>query len=608
MIETRDTSYAGLKRRLEFAESALQAIREGQVDTILGEGKTLVVRLAHLEEQLRKSEYQKDLILNATSEMVAYCDTDLHVIWANKALGDALREPVEALAGRHCYELWPGRSEPCDNCPLLLAAATGVFHQTELRTADERVWQVRGYPVKDEKGDLIALIEFTQEITAQRQAEAEKEALEFQARQLQKAESLHRMAGAIAHHFNNQLQGVTGYLELAMEDLKCGAEPAEAITQAMQAAQGAARVSRQMLTYLGQTPSERKIMDLSEACRVDLPMLRACIPANITLEADLPSPGPGVKADRNQVEQILTNLVSNASESMGDSGGVIRLTVKTVSGEDILAGRRFPVDWRPKVQAYACLEVKDNGPGIPEHDIEKLFDPFFSTKFTGRGLGLSVVSGIIQAHGGCIAVESRCGTGKSEVGGQRSEDRGQRSEVGGQNSENLCVSASLRENLVGSVFRVFLPLMEGEAPRTEKKPLTGGDAPWRGGKVLLVEDTEQVRKLGVRMLERLGWQVIAATDGVEGVELFRTQQNDIRFVLSDLSMPGMDGWKTIEALRGLRPNIPVILVSGYDEATVMSGDHAELPQVFLGKPYGFDELREAISRIIEPQMDTDGRG
>ena len=198
-------------------------------------------------------------------------------------------------------------------------------------------------------------------------------------------------------------------------------------------------------------------------------------------------------------------------------------------------------------------------------------------------------------------------------------DGGQESGVGGQRSENLGVSvypvapedgtgASLREKCVGSVFRVFLPLMEGEVPRAEKKPVTGGDAPQRSGKVLLVEDTEQVRKLGVRMLERLGWQVIAARDGVEGVELFRTQQNDICFVLSDLSMPGMDGWKTIEALRGLRPNIPVILVSGYDEATVMSGDHAELPQVFLGKPYGFDELREAIRRIIEPQMDTDGRG
>ena len=146
-------------------------------------------------------------------------------------------------------------------------------------------------------------------------------------------------------------------------------------------------------------------------------------------------------------------------------------------------------------------------------------------------------------------------------------DGGQESGVGGQRSENLCVSvypvapedgtgASLREKCVGSVFRVFLPLMEGEVLRAEKKPVTGGDAPQRGGKVLLVEDTEQVRKLGVRMLERLGWQVIAARDGMEGVELFRTQQNDIRFVLSDLSMPGMDGWKTIEALRGHQAEHP----------------------------------------------------
>ena len=151
---------------------------------------------------------------------------------------------------------------------------------------------------------------------------------------------------------------------------------------------------------------------------------------------------------------------------------------------------------------------------------------------------------------------------------------------------------------------MFLPLMEGEVARPEKKAAPG-DAPQGGGTVLLVEDTEQVRKLGVRMLEFLGFTVLAAKDGMEGVEIFRERRDEIRFVLSDLTMPRMDGWATIAALREIDPNVRIILASGYDEVSVMSRDHAERPQVFLGKPYSHEDLRKAIGKVIEPQMDTD---
>jgi CheY-like chemotaxis protein len=148
-------------------------------------------------------------------------------------------------------------------------------------------------------------------------------------------------------------------------------------------------------------------------------------------------------------------------------------------------------------------------------------------------------------------------------------------------------------------------LMEGEVSRPEKK-VALGDAIQGGGTVLLVEDTEQVRNLGVRMLQLLGFTVLAARDGVEGVEIFRERRNEIRFVLSDLTMPRMDGWKTIAALREIDPNVRVILASGYDEASVMSEVHAERPQIFLGKPYTIEGLRAAIGKVMEPQMDTDG--
>jgi len=159
------------------------------------------------------------------------------------------------------------------------------------------------------------------------------------------------------------------------------------------------------------------------------------------------------------------------------------------------------------------------------------------------------------------------------------------------------LGASLRENLTGSVFRVFLPLVEREVSRPDKKEARPGHAPQGGRTILLVEDTEQVRELGVRMLQHLGWKVLAAKDGVEGVEMFRKHQDEVAFVLSDLTMPGMDGWAAIAALREVDPTIPVILASGYDEASVMSGNHAEQPQVFLAKPYSIEDLRVALDRV-----------
>jgi len=140
--------------------------------------------------------------------------------------------------------------------------------------------------------------------------------------------------------------------------------------------------------------------------------------------------------------------------------------------------------------------------------------------------------------------------------------------------------------------------MEGEVPGPKEKPIVVGDAPQGGGMVLLVEDTEQVRNLGVRMLEHLGWKVIAARDGVEGLEMFREHRDEIRFVLSDLTMPRMDGWATIAALRKIDPAVSIILASGYDEVSVMSADHPERPQVFMGKPYSIEDLRTAIGKVI----------
>jgi signal transduction histidine kinase len=241
----------------------------------------------------------------------------------------------------------------------------------------------------------------------------ERKKLEAQNRQLQKTESLGRMAGAIAHYFNNQLGAVIANLELAMTAPLRGANPQAEIVAAMKSSYKAAEMSGLMLAYVGQSMDKREPLDLSETCHRNLPMLQAMMPKEVMLKCDFPSPGPVITSNASQMFQVLTHLTTNASEAMSEGQGTILLRVKTVPAVDVPAARRFPMDWHPQSNVYACLEVMDTGSGIEDKDIEKLFDPFFSSKFTGRGMGLAVVLGIARSHSGAVAVESEPGKGST---------------------------------------------------------------------------------------------------------------------------------------------------------------------------------------------------
>ena len=387
----------------------------------------------------------------------------------------------------------------------------------------------------------------------------EKAKLEEINRHLQKTESLHRMAGAIAHHFNNQLGVVIGNLEMAIEDMPRFEGPFDNLTEAMQGAVKAAEISGLMLTYLGQTTDKHAILDLSEACRKSLPLLQAAAPKGISFKVDLQSPGPIISANVNQIQQVLTNLINNAWEAEGANQGTIGIVIKTSSPSEISSTHRFPIDWQVQDTPHACMEISDTSCGIAEKDIDKIFDPFFSTKFTGRGLGLPVVLGIVKAHGGGITLESKTG--------------------------------------VGSVFRVFFPVSAATVPypvgSTGQPSIQGV-----GATVLLVEDEEMVRGMAATMLARLGFNVLSAKDGIEGVQVFQQHQAEIGVVLCDLSMPRMDGWETMSALRRIRPGIPVILASGYDEAQAIADNHPAPPNVFLGKPYQKAALKEALAKAM----------
>ncbi|MEI8044418.1 MAG: ATP-binding protein, partial [Verrucomicrobiota bacterium] len=368
---------------------------------------------------------------------------------------------------------------------------------------------------------------------------------------------LNRMARAVAHHFNNQLQVVTGNLELALATPPHGAMwSAQCLADALQAARRTAEVNGGLLTYLGSTRGKQEPMDFAEVCRSSLPVLTAAMPGKVTVEADLPAPGPIVKTNAALVCQMLTQLVTNAVEAMEKRPGEVRLRVGTLAPEEAPAEHRFPIDAKPPAGPCACLEVTEPGCGIAEGDLKDLFDPYYSNKFPGRGMGLALVLGIVRAHEGAIAVESKPGR--------------------------------------GTTFRVYLPLAaEAVAPPPGK-----GAAVSDRGKVLLAEDDEGVRMMTAKLLARMGFEVIQAVDGAEAVELFAKHKDEIRWVLSDVRMPRMDGWEVLATVRKLCPGVPVVLATGYDPAFMDADHHPDQPQVVLSKPYGVAELQKAIQKVI----------
>lgn len=296
--------------------------------------------------------------------------------------------------------------------PLLTEERDVLVYETVHRRADGSRYPVEVHLQLMGAGQQRTFLAVIFDISERRHLEAEKAKFEAKYHHLQKTESLGRMAGAIAHNYNNLLSVVIGNLEIGLDDLPPGTRPFKSVTEAMKAARRAAEVSSLMLTYLGQTFAKREPLDLSEVCRRGLPLLRAAMPTEVEMTIDLPTPGPLVRGNAQEIQQILTNLATNGWEALGTEGGIIQLAVKTVPGADIPASPRWPLDWQAQPGSlYACLEVTDSGGGITTEAIEKIFDPFFTTKFTGRGLGLPVVLGIVRAYQGAVTVESHAKRG-----------------------------------------------------------------------------------------------------------------------------------------------------------------------------------------------------
>lgn len=467
-------------------------------------------------------------------------DQDIYYFYSRKVSEDYHLNNNEYILNTPTHS----RSQP--QCELRLVRKAGTHFWANLQESI----------VQQPTGDLIHFVVLN-DISERKQEEKQRAKLEAKTRHIQKAKSLELMAGSVAHLFNNHLQVVLGNLELALRQLPHPSE--EYLMNAIQATRRSSDVSELLLTYLGQHETKDEPVDLCSVCEKLIDEINTHLPKTLTIRAELELPGPVISANENQIRQVLTCLFTNAIESMEKSEGEIEVVIKKVSPSSIPNSHVTLVEWLSTADFYACIQISDAGTGIADIDRSKIFDPFFTTKFTGRGLGLAVAMGLVKTWRGMIFVDSEAG--------------------------------------IGSCFRVFIPLVKNIVPKRLDHAIT--NRVFQEGKtVLLVDDDPMLCEIVRALFEHLGFTVITATGGKEALTFCEDRNNTIDCLLTDLTMPDMDGWETLSAIRKIRPDLPAILSSGYDEAQAMHGDHEEQPQAFLHKPFGLEELERILTKIL----------
>ncbi len=368
------------------------------------------------EEALRESKKRLEDIIFSLSDWVWEIDRHGRYTYSSSRGSDILGWAPEEIIGKTPFDFMAP-----DEKKRFFAIYNKITRGKEpikdlenwniARNGKEVCLLTNGVPILDKEGNLKGYRGVDKDITERKQAEEIRAKMEAQYVHIQKSTSLARMAEAIAHNFNNMLAIIIGNLELAVVKKPGGKDTGGYLKEAIAAAKRAADISGQMLIILGQSAGKRELVDICEICRNHMPVLKAAIPPTVTLEVNLPSTGLPLYADTDQIRQIITNLVCNAWESILDGEGTVYLTVLTASPSEIGGTHRFPVDWQPNGKTYICLEVADTGSGIPAKDIDNIFDPFYTNKFTGRGLGLPVVLGIVRAYDGVVTLISEPGEG-----------------------------------------------------------------------------------------------------------------------------------------------------------------------------------------------------
>jgi len=434
----------------------------------------------------------------------------------------------------------------------------GTVHSVsyELDLPDGHHYYEAGMSPYEEDSVLV----LCRDVTSRKDAESEQMNLMAQVQHVQKLESLGVLAGGIAHDFNNILMVIAGNAGLARKACKDCEDPDGYLRAIETASERASDLAGQMLAYSGRGEFKIVPLDLNTVADEISSILHATITKKGVMQFDLFDGLPLIMADATQVRQVLMNLITNASEALHDHSGTILVSSGVMHCDHGYIGRLNRMEELPAGQ-YAYIEVKDTGCGMTDEVRSKIFNPFFSTKFTGRGLGLSAVLGIMNSHRGALEIQSEPGK--------------------------------------GSTFRALFPIIADRVSFAPEPPEQPNDWWDTGGTVLFVDDEPLIRSVGEAIIDIIGFNVVTAEDGIDCLEKFKENISILDLVILDITMPKMDGDEAFREIKKLKSDIPVIISSGYSEHEIIARFSGTLPEGFLKKPYNADELRDKIRAVLK---------
>ncbi len=575
-------------RQLARARQALEEANEELEERV----RDRTEALRKVNETLRENEETLSLITASAYDAIVMIDDRGLVSFWNTAAERVFGYPRSYMLGQDvCRVLVPRRFRARFQQALRHFSQTGegpavgetIEWSAVGRNREEFPIELSLSAVKiQDRWHALGLV---RDITERKQAEEERRQLEERMQQNQRLESLGLLAGGIAHDFNNLLSTILGNAGLAKHKVAVSDAVLSNLDDIENAAARAADLTQQMLAYSGRGQFIIEACDLSRLVEEMAQLLGISISKRADLRCDLDHALPAIEADRAQLQQVVMNLIINASDALGEEDGTITARTGVIEvdrdflaacelGEELEAGR------------YVLVEVSDTGCGMAEETRAKIFDPFFSTKFVGRGLGLAAVLGIVRGHSGALSVTSRLGVGSTfrvlfppspATTGQAAVGREASSATDG-----VAVAA-------GAVAA-------GDAAPGNRA--AGLDSHDESGTVLVVDDEPAVRGMVSSALEILGFQVFAAGDGQQAVDVFRQHAGEIDLVLMDMTMPKMDGREAFLKIRDLRADARVILSSGYSQQDALRDLHGERPMGFLQKPYDLTALASEVRSVL----------
>jgi len=542
-IGERDKAEAELQKAHEELEMRVEK-RTAELKEVNEQLRKEIKERNLAEEALRESEEKYRSMMESMKDATYICSPEFHIEYMNPAM---IKRIGRDATGETCHKVIYDSDAKCSWCAFDKILRGENYEYELLNPKNNHYYTISNSPIHRTDGSISKLIIFRDITEARNQRE--------QLQQAHKMEAIGTLAGGIAHQFNNALAPITVNIDMLELDFPDEEKIAAYTKQMKNSANRMAQLTDQLLAYARGGKYQPKIVSLSDFMRHTLPLIRHTIDPSIQIDTDIPLDMFSIKADMTQMEMILSAILANASEAMEDKG-LIRVTCRneTITEETITD---FP-DLKPG--AYVKLIIEDDGKGMDEEIRSRIFEPFFTTKFQGRGLGMAAVYGIIKNHDGGMSVYSELGKGTS--------------------------------------VHIYLPAVE--APVKEPKKPKIEPAAIKGiGTILVIEDEEMVMDVTTAMLERLGYRVLGAKTGQEAIFIAKTFGGQIDLAILDIVLPDMDGKAIYPRIMEARPNLKILVCSGYS----IEGPAQEIinagAQGFIQKPFTIAEISEKLKEILE---------